>query len=633
MDFPELLRVLQVVFGIGLVIFVHEAGHFIAARICKVDVQVFSLGFGPPLLSLRRGKTVYQVAIVPLGGYVKMAGDEPTEEGRAWARRQERDEALANARPDEVAGAGGPRPGDLYSKSVGARFFIYSGGVLMNLAFGLVVFPILFAKGVPFKAPLITPVPGGPAWHARIAPGSEVLAIDGDRVFEFTHIPNAVALGDPEGVELTLREPGSETPRNVYLVPERDEELGLNRIGVRPSIDPELRLAVQSGSPAWRAGLRAGMRLLSVEGGTPDQTPIERMADVIESGEPMVVTVAGDEGTATYRVEPEESEQERDPYIGIAPPSNWVDDIRQNDLIASIGIESGDILRRVGETAILRRRDLHRALADRSGPVAFLVERAGATLELEAPPLESAEAVSIADDIALAAPPESTEVTVVPGWAADEAGLRDGDVITRINGVEVATWEDVQRRVSDAGKRGTSVRLSVTRRGATPDERTAYLELDATPRASSFPMYGLAVQPATSIFQASGPIDAIVAGMSCSWRFVVDSWITIRHMLSGQVSSKNMGGIIMISQVSYSWSQEGLPKLFYFLCMLSINLAILNVLPIPVLDGGHLFFLLIEKLKGSPVDDRVLGYSQMIGLVLILSLMVYVTYNDLTRTF
>jgi regulator of sigma E protease len=67
--------------------------------------------------------------------------------------------------------------------------------------------------------------------------------------------------------------------------------------------------------------------------------------------------------------------------------------------------------------------------------------------------------------------------------------------------------------------------------------------------------------------------------------------------------------------------------------MLSINLAILNVLPIPVLDGGHLFFLLIEKIKGSPVDDRVLGYSQMIGLVLILSLMVYVTYNDLTRSF
>ena len=94
-----------------------------------------------------------------------------------------------------------------------------------------------------------------------------------------------------------------------------------------------------------------------------------------------------------------------------------------------------------------------------------------------------------------------------------------------------------------------------------------------------------------------------------------------------------IGGIITIGAVSYSWAEAGWTKLFFFLCMLSINLAVLNVLPIPVLDGGHLFFLLIEKLKGSPVSDRVYGYSQMVGMVLILSLMVYVLYNDVNRWF
>lgn len=83
MDALELLRILQVVFGIGLVIFVHEAGHFLAARWCGVQVQVFSLGFGPALLSFRRRGTIYQIAAIPLGGFVKMAGDEPTAEGRA----------------------------------------------------------------------------------------------------------------------------------------------------------------------------------------------------------------------------------------------------------------------------------------------------------------------------------------------------------------------------------------------------------------------------------------------------------------------------------------------------------------------------------------------------------------------
>ena len=101
--------------------------------------------------------------------------------------------------------------------------------------------------------------------------------------------------------------------------------------------------------------------------------------------------------------------------------------------------------------------------------------------------------------------------------------------------------------------------------------------------------------------------------------------------MKGQVSGANIGGIITIGVVSHSWASVGITKLFFFLCMLSMNLAFLNVLPIPVLDGGHLFFLLIEKIKGSPVSERVLGYSQMVGIVLIVSLMVYVTFNDIKR--
>ena len=83
---------------------------------------------------------------------------------------------------------------------------------------------------------------------------------------------------------------------------------------------------------------------------------------------------------------------------------------------------------------------------------------------------------------------------------------------------------------------------------------------------------------------------------------------------------------VVMSSIGYSWS-----KFFFFLCLVSINLAFINVLPFPVLDGGHLFFLIIEKLKGSPVSNRVLGTSQAIGVVLLISLMVYVTYNDLVR--
>ena len=95
--------------------------------------------------------------------------------------------------------------------------------------------------------------------------------------------------------------------------------------------------------------------------------------------------------------------------------------------------------------------------------------------------------------------------------------------------------------------------------------------------------------------------------------------------------AKNLGGIIQITRQSYHNTQWGLPRFLYFLALLSINLAVINLLPIPILDGGHLLFLFIERIKGSPVSVQVLNYSQVFGLVLVLALVLFVTYNDILR--
>src|SRR5262245_52400127 len=180
----ELARALQVVFGVGLVIFVHELGHYLAARFCRVRVETFSLGFGPRLLARRIGPTTYQIALVPLGGFCRMAGEERRLDGLP------------------------PQPDELPAKSVGARFFIYSGGVLMNMLFGLIVFPILFQVGVPFTRPIIgQTVPGGAAWRARLPEGHEVVSVNGHQVLEFEHLLTEIALGDPGHTRLVLRDP------------------------------------------------------------------------------------------------------------------------------------------------------------------------------------------------------------------------------------------------------------------------------------------------------------------------------------------------------------------------------------------------------------------------------------------
>ena len=144
-------------------------------------------------------------------------------------------------------------------------------------------------------------------------------------------------------------------------------------------------------------------------------------------------------------------------------------------------------------------------------------------------------------------------------------------------------------------------------------------------------MLGFGLARATGIFQTTSLWSSLREGTRSSWRFLFQTYKTLQRMVSQDVSPKNLGGIITISRVSYQVSSMGWTKLLTFLCILSVNLAFLNVLPIPVLDGGYLFFLLIEKLKGSPVSARTLGYSQVVGLVLIVTLMVYVTYNDLLR--
>ena len=628
MDFTEILRIAQVILGIGLVIFVHEAGHFIAARICKVQVEVFSLGFGPPLISWTRKGTIYQIAAIPLGGFVKMLGDEPTQEGRSYAREQEQtfldDPATDQAKQDSELG----------SKSVSQRFFIYSGGVLMNMAFAVVVFPFLFAAGVPFTKPLIEPRPGGIAWHAGIQPGSTVESINGREVFEFSHIQTSVALADPNNIELMVRAPGEETARKFSLTANNQEQLGFNSIGILVGREPEAIIQVSQDSAAWKAGLRSGMQLLSVEGAPSAYDPFRQFQLLGSVGSEVVLHLIDNGEELTALVVPELSETLGSPMLGVSRVFNIVGALRASEDLDALGLVVGDRLLTVCGSPVFHKGDLARALVDTDLPIEFVVSRSGEDKTLQMP-ANSAEfdrerRIRLLRDIAIDVNDLTGEVAVSTSGVAFEAGMRDGDVITHINDNRIEKWDTIYETLVKASKSDAPVGLKIHRaRG----EETGYLELTAILRGNPTPDYGISMKLPEHVVKTEGPMESIRVGVDCSIRFVEDTWLTLKGMLMNSVSPKHMGGIILISQVSYSVAEQGLAKLLFFLCMLSINLAILNVLPIPVLDGGHLFFLLVEKLKGSPVSDRVLGYSQMVGLVLILSLMVFVTYNDINRFF
>jgi regulator of sigma E protease len=397
---------------------------------------------------------------------------------------------------------------------------------------------------------------------------------------------------------------------------------------------------VAEGSPAHAAGLRSGMRLAGAVGATPGLDPRRQLFEVLSKGETAGVLARGeaDEPVRTFEVTPERSDEITRTLLGISPAMNLVAAIRDNADLGALGIEEQDLVLALNGQPLLESGNLTRSLlsgVETQEPLAVRVRRGERTVDLEGPVLDRERALRLASDVAIGQDVEGTRIVVTEGWAAHEAGIRDGDVVRRVDGQEVRTWGEINELVKAAGQEGRALLFDVARYAdhdlaAAPTE----LELVAAPREEALSLnYGISVRKAEYVFRADGPLDALHVGLLCSWRLVEDTWLTLKGMVSGSVSSKNIGGIITIGRMSYSWSEQGLAKLFFFLCMLSINLAILNVLPIPVLDGGHLMFLLIEKVKGSPPSDRFLGYSQMVGLVLILSLLVYVPYNDLLRAF
>jgi len=188
--------------------------------------------------------------------------------------------------------------------------------------------------------------------------------------------------------------------------------------------------------------------------------------------------------------------------------------------------------------------------------------------------------------------------------------------------------------IQAAAKNDRAVRLELWRDVAGADgsveQVTLEVELEAT--AALDVEYGLGLATLMGVQRASGVVEALRVGALSSWRLLANTWRTLQKMLfTDEVSTKNLGGIITISVLSFQSASEGLPHLLFILAFISLNLAIINLLPIPILDGGHLMFLLIEWIKGRPVSERTLGYSQAVGLVLLLSLMIYVTYQDVVR--
>jgi regulator of sigma E protease len=225
--------------------------------------------------------------------------------------------------------------------------------------------------------------------------------------------------------------------------------------------------------------------------------------------------------------------------------------------------------------------------------------------------------------------PEIGEVK--PGFPAQLAGLREGDRIVAVNGAPILRWEDLAKTIHESKDR--PLQLKVEREGKT-------FQVSITPRVSTEKtLFGdevrvglIGISPAGTFYiERFDPFTATYKAVLQSWRITELTVISIAKIIEGKISAKTIGGPILIAQMAGQQAKAGLLSLLIFMAVISINLVILNVLPVPVLDGWHLLMFIIEGVRRKPVSLRIRERAQQVGIFIIILLMLLVFYNDLSR--
>jgi regulator of sigma E protease len=221
--------------------------------------------------------------------------------------------------------------------------------------------------------------------------------------------------------------------------------------------------------------------------------------------------------------------------------------------------------------------------------------------------------------------------SVEPESPAAKAGLMKGDEIVAIDGHKVSKWEDLSERIRGSGGKTLTLRV---RRGETE------IEVAITPKqreglnifGEKTDIWAIGIASELEV-RKSPPWQALGQAFYKTGEYSVLTLAALGKMITGDVSPRNLGGPLMIAQMAGQQAREGIENYLFFLALLSVNLGVLNLLPIPVLDGGHLFFFLIEWIIGRPVEMRHRERAQQVGIFVLILVMIYAFYNDVSRFF
>ncbi|MBN2217945.1 MAG: site-2 protease family protein [Pirellulales bacterium] len=707
MDPVSWLIILIVAIGLGLVIFVHELGHFAVAKLCGVKCEKFYLGFdiaGWRICRFRWGETEYGIGAFPLGGYVKMLGQEDNPARlREELERAKAAQAVGAApstgdseTPVDVAAAEAALydPRSYLAQSVPKRMAIISAGVIMNLLFAFAAAVIAYAIGVNEQPCEIGPIqPGYPAWQADLRPGDRIVAINGEPTRRFKDVMTRIPL-NKEGDAATLRieRPGAAEPFEVVVHPSRKlliPAIGVSATGTttlltsigwlnNDKIKPYIRntTAARAEPP-----FQLGDKIVKI-----DDVAVETYAQLCEMlsarrDRPIEVTVQRDEEKGksvrllTIRVNPQPMRR-----LGLVMEMGPIMSVQDGSPAAQAGIKAGDRIVAIdgnppGDPMTLPDRlwkEINAAVAQGDPPptVMLTLKRMEEAKGKDDPSKQKEETLEVpialrktdAVEMALfAGSPVSvpslgvayyvlnTVAGVVPDSPAAQAGVVPGQVLVNAAFVppdeaslareglkpgdvcmkpveftdQKRNWPALFEAMQGFTLPGAKIELKFK------DGKTVLLEpVDAADW--HHPERGFQLQGAGFMLTAQSFGEALKLGGEETWLQATLVLRLLQRLSTGELSLKVIGGPITIAKVAGRAASRSLSEFLIFLTMISATLAVINFLPIPVLDGGHFVFLLYEGIRGKPVDERVQLALSYLGLILILALMVWAFGLDLT---
>jgi regulator of sigma E protease len=649
--------ILQVAGGLGFVIFVHELGHFLVAKACGVKCEKFYLGFdvgGLKLCSFKWGETEYGIGILPLGGYVKMLGQD--DNPAAAAAEAERARLAGDLPPEPVAGPH-PQwdPRSYPAQSVPERMAIISAGVIMNVIFAVLMAAWAYGLGVKELTCTISSVrAGGAAWRAGLRTGDEIVGIGGREDPIFADLLHGVTVGSvKEGIDFTVRRPADGSTRTVRLKP--DTDLGKPTIGVTSPVSTTLPAEIDgalAGASALAEPALAGGDTIRAVDGLPVATYAELLAALARAADrPVKLTVGRAAGADVEILLP----PQRRLTTGMAMTPLAIKDVQEGSPAAAAGIRPGDRLLAVGGEPVGDPLTLDDRLRKRAGePVAITIGRDGAAdRTVEVRPRE----VTWRDDstsgigspaavasLGVAIPVDAVVAAVEPGGPAAVAGIVAGERIekawvmtpeaaaARESGIPVKltaaepNWPGMMGILQDLPS-GTTLRLEVA---AGDGGKSRTVELAPREADDLFVVdRGLVFEPVYRVVKAQSVPEALRRGLRKAGADLMLVYGFLGKLWNRQISARLLGGPIEIAKQAGRSASEGFSRLLLFLTMLSANLAVVNFLPIPVLDGGHMVFLAYEAIRGKPPSEGVVAVLSYIGLALLLSLMLFVFGLDL----